>query len=317
MERDPLSDMDDLRAPVQPESGGGTRRPRRSRGGGWTGRLALAVAAAALAVACFNLYLTLTREEEPPEPATFQYGNRQLEVLEGVARNPYDPSGFTLDQSGRVTYQGEGVAVRAGIDVSVHQGEIDWPAVAADGVEFAMIRLGYRGYTQGGLNLDSCFRQNLQGALEAGLDVGVYFFSQAVSEEEALEEADFVLQTLEKYSLKCPVAFDWEFITPGNGARTDGMDGQTLTRCALAFCGRVEEAGHTPMVYFNKNLGYLTYDLSQLTQYGFWLAEYDSVPDFYYHFDLWQYTNEGAVAGIQGNVDLNLELRAVQKETEE
>ena len=96
-----------------------------------------------------------------------------------------------------------------------------------------------------------------------------------------------------------------------------GNGSETLKKAAHEVCGRVEEAGHTPMVYFNKNLGYLTYDLSQLTQYGFWLAEYDSVPDFYYHFDLWQYTNEGAVAGIQGNVDLNLELRAVQKETEE
>lgn len=304
--------------PRQPEGGTEYPRPRRRRGGGgWKGKLPLLLAAAALAVACFSLYLTLSNDrEEPaePEPETFLYGDRRLEVLEGVPLNQYDPAAFTLEESGRVSYQGDEVSVRSGVDVSVHQGEIDWQAVAADGVDFAMIRLGYRGYTQGGLNLDNCFQQNMQGALEAGLDVGVYFFSQAISEEEAREEADFVLQALEAYDLSGPVAFDWEFITPGNGARTDGMDGETLTRCALAFCGRVQEAGFQPLIYFNKNLGYLTYDLSQLTEYPFWLAEYDSVPEFYYHFDLWQYSNQGAVAGIQGNVDLNLELRWKQKE---
>ena len=308
--------MDDWMDPGQP----GERRPppRRRREGNRLGRLTLILAALALILACVSLLLILTgrRARQEPEPETFFYGNRQLEVLEGVPRNQYDPAGFSLDQRGRVTYQEEGVSVRAGIDVSVHQGEIDWQAVAADGVDFAMIRLGYRGYTQGGLYLDDRFRQNMEGALAAGLDVGVYFFSQAVSAAEAEEEAEFVIQALEEYDLSCPVAFDWEFITPGEGARTDGMDGQTLTQCAQAFCGRVKEAGYSPLVYFNQHLGYLTYDLSQLTDYTFWLAEYDSVPDFYYHFEIWQYSNEGAVAGIQGNVDLNLELRREQKETE-
>ena len=143
--------MDDWMDPGQP----GERRPppRRRRGGNRLGNLTLILAALALILACVSLLLILTgrRAQQEPEPETFFYGNRQLEVLEGVPRNQYDPAGFSLDQRGRVTYQEEGVSVRAGIDVSVHQGEIDWQAVAADGVDFAMIRLGYRGYTQGGL----------------------------------------------------------------------------------------------------------------------------------------------------------------------
>ena len=297
--------MEEWMEPEVGQDSPASRGPRRGRGGG---RLPLLLAALLLAGACAGLYAALTAPEEPPEPETFFFGDRELTALEGVERNPYGPEDFDLDGQGRVVCLREGVEAWTGVDVSAHQGEIDWTAVAADGVDFAMIRLGYRGYTEGGLYLDDYFLQNLQGAMAAGLEVGVYFFSQAISEEEALEEAAFVLEALEEHSLGCPVAFDWEFISPGRGARTDGMDGDTLTRCALAFCGRLEEAGCLPMVYYNKGLGYLTYDLSRLTDYPVWLAEYDTVPDFFYRFDLWQYTNKGTVAGISGDVDLDLAL---------
>ena len=207
-----------------------------------------------------------------------------------------------------MTYEAEGKRGRTGIDVSAYQKEIDWPAVAADGIDFAILRLGYRGYTEGGLFLDKTFEQNLQGALNAGLDVGVYFFSQAVTPEEAEQEADYVCSALDGYDITYPVAFDWEPISD-ESARTNGLDGETLTQCADAFCARVKEAGYTPAVYFNQSLGYLRYDLRELTDYALWLAEYDSKPDFYYHFDLWQYTHTGQVAGIEGNVDLDLDLR--------
>ena len=163
-----------------------------------------------------------------------------------------------------------------------------------------MIRAGYRGYTQGGLNVDACFEANLQGAQEAGIELGVYFFSQALTPEEAQEEARFVLETLGDCSLDYPVVFDWEFITHDSEARTHEMDGETLTQCAAAFCQVIEEGGYTPAVYFNRDMGYLYYDLSQLDQYPFWLADYDSVPDFYYRFHLWQYSHTGTVAGILG-----------------
>ena len=138
--------------------------------------------------------------------------------------------------------------------------------------------------------------------------MGVYFFSQATSPEEAREEAEFVLSALEGYDLTYPVAFDWETVS-SQDARTRGMGGEAITQCALAFCDRVREAGYEPAVYFNQHLGYLYYDLRALTEYPIWLAEYDGTPDFYYHFDLWQYTHTGEVDGIQGDVDLNLDLR--------
>ena len=187
-------------------------------------------------------------------------------------------------------------------------GAIDWQAVADSGVEFAMIRVGYRGYSQGALQMDERFRENMDGALAAGLDVGVYFFSQATSVLEAEEEADFVLSAIRGYPIKYPVAFDWEFID-GAEARTNGMDGDTVTQCATAFCDLISVAGYTPMVYFNQELGYLFYQLDQLDASQFWLAEYDTKPDFFYDFEMWQYTHTGAVPGIQGNVDLNLAFR--------
>lgn len=272
--------------------------------------LALSVIALAMAAAALLLVLRGNREPEPSEPPedepiTFRFGDMVLTPLEGMPLNPYDKDAFSVDEKGRVTYEKDGRRARAGIDVSTHQKDVDWQAVAEDGVNFAILRLGHRGYTEGGLFLDQTFEQNLQGALDAGLDVGVYFFSQAITPEEAEEEADYILEILDGQELAFPVAFDWESIS-GDEARTDGLDGETLTRCAAAFCKRIGDAGYRPAVYFNQTQGYLHYDLRDLTDYELWLAEYDSAPDFYYHFDLWQYSHTGRVKGIQGDVDLDL-----------
>ncbi len=273
--------------------------------------LSLVISAIALIAAAAALLLVLRKDEEPEappeiqEPVTFRFGDMVLEPLEGMPLNPYNKDAFSVDAKGRVSYEQHGRQAKAGIDVSTHQKDIDWPAVAADGIDFAILRLGHRGYSQGGLFLDETFERNLQGALSAGLEVGVYFFSQAVNPEEAEEEAGYVLEVLNGQSLTFPVAFDWEPIT-GDEARTDGLDGAMMTRCAAAFCKRIEDAGYRPAVYFNQTQGYLRYDLRQLTDYTLWLAEYDTVPDFYYHFDLWQYSHTGRVDGIQGDVDLDL-----------
>lgn len=270
--------------------------PRRGTG---LSVLALILSLAALAVACASLYLVLQerREPEPPppvipeEPVTFQFGDMVLTPLEGMPLNPYLREGFSVDGRGRVAYEAEGRQARLGVDVSKYQGDIDWQAVAGDGIGFAMLRLGYRGYSEGGLFLDQNFRQNLQGALDAGLEVGVYFFSQAITPEEAEEEADYVLEVLDGAELTFPIAFDWEPIQ-GNEARTDGLDGAAMTRCAAAFCKRIQDAGYRPAVYFNQTQGYLHYDLRELTDYELWLAELGTAPDFYYHFDLWQYSHK-------------------------
>ena len=267
------------------------------------GIAALVVSVIAMAVAGVALYLVLS-ERLAPEPETFQYGGQTLVAMEGMPRNPYAPEDFSIDEQGRVTYEKDGISAKTGVDVSFYQQDIDWQAVAADGIDFAIIRLGYRGYTEGGLMMDERFETNVQGALDAGLEVGVYFFSQAITPEEAEAEAAFVLHAIEDYE----IAFDWEPITSGQNARTDGMTGEVLTQCAKAFCAQVAQGGYEPAVYFNQDLGYLHYDLRELTDYTLWLAEYDQKPDFYYHFDLWQYTHTGPVAGLEGNVDLNLML---------
>lgn len=288
-----------------------SRARRRPDPAGLTG-LSLALSILALIVAGTALLLVLGRGGEPEappeaeeEPVTFRFGDMVLTPLEGMPLNPYAAEGFSVDEKGRVVYASGGRRAKAGVDVSTHQKDVDWRAVASDGVDFAILRLGHRGYTEGGLFLDQTFEKNLRGALDAGLEVGVYFFSQAITPEEAEEEADYILEVLDGQELTFPVAFDWEPIT-GDEARTDGLDGETMTRCAAAFCKRIENAGYRPAVYFNQTQGYLRYDLRELTDYTLWLAEYDTVPDFYYHFDLWQYSHTGRVNGIQGDVDMDL-----------
>ena len=195
---------------------------------------------------------------------------------------------------------------RLGIDVSSHQGVIDWQQVAASGVEFAMIRLGYRGYETGVIKVDDYARSNLAAAREAGLDVGVYFFSQAITAEEARQEANFVLAVLEEAKLQMPVVFDWELIA--GEARTGGIDSRTLTDCAIAFCQVIQDAGYEPMVYFNQHLAEALLNLEELTEYEFWLAMYTDQMTYPYRIRMWQYTEEGTVPGIDGSVDINLWL---------
>ena len=232
----------------------------------------------------------------------------EMTALDGVERNTYIPQAFVQGENGWIFYPD----ALQGVDVSVYQGEIDWQAVADAGVDFAIIRVGYRGYSQGAIQPDTNFQKNMEGALKAGLDVGVYFFSQATTVREAEEEADYVLEAIRNYPVTYPVVFDWEFID-GQQARTDEIDGERMTECAKTFCELVQAGGYTPMVYFNQEQGYLYYQLDQLDEFSFWLAEYDEKPDFFYHFAMWQYTHTGTVPGIPGNVDLNLAFQDLSK----
>ena len=239
------------------------------------------------------------------EYASYIHFNGQtLNILDNVPLNAYRSASFALEGD-RMTYTQADMKTALGVDVSSYQGTINWKNVAKDGVDFAMIRAGGRYYGSGDLFEDTRFRANVQGASNAGLTVGVYFFSQATTPEEAREEAEFLLERLEDYDITGPVAFDWENITYDT-ARTDSVDNETLTAIADTFCRTIVEAGYTPMIYFNQYLAYLRYDLSQLTQYPFWLAQYGETPSFRYHFHMWQYSEAGQVDGIQGKVDLNL-----------
>lgn len=237
-----------------------------------------------------------------------KYAGKWYPIDPSVAANSYDIEGFVKDSRGYMTYSDSRVDTVLGLDVSSHQGEIDWQQVASAGMEFAMIRLGFRGYETGSLNLDSYFQQNLTGAQMAGIKTGVYIFSQATTVEEALEEADFVLENLAGRPLQYPVVFDWETVN-SSSARTKNMTKEMLTACALAFCQRIESAGYTPMIYFGQNVAYPLYDLSQVDQYDFWLAMYSDYPAFVYDFQMWQYTSNGKVPGISTRVDLNIAMK--------
>lgn len=191
-----------------------------------------------------------------------------------------------------------------GIDVSFWQADIDWEQVKQAGVEFAMIRVGARGTVSGDLFEDDYAQANYAGATDAGIQVGAYFFSQAITVDEAVDEANYLLEIIKDWELQMPVVFDWEFA--GEDARTANMEPRTLTNCAIAFCETVKKEGYTPMIYFNTNQSFDMLYLAELKQYDFWLAQYDTVLRYPYKIDMWQYTDAGSVPGIKGNVDINL-----------
>lgn len=224
---------------------------------------------------------------------------------EGVPVNDITKNDFATDPSGSLTYIGGEYKTSLGIDVSSYQGDIDWQQVYDSGVRFAIIRAGGMYYGSGLLYEDDNFLKNLRDAKAAGLRVGAYFFSQAISEDEAKGEARFVLDMLGENSLDLPVFFDWERIS-GDEARTDGLDNATLTACAVAFCETVEAAGYDAGVYVYNDTGYYGYDLAQLGDYTLWCAGIGSYPYFYYAHEIWQYSFTGSVDGINADVDLNM-----------
>ncbi len=220
-----------------------------------------------------------------------------------IPPNPYTPEDFSYDDDGYLTYTA-GTALR-GIDISEHQGDIDFSAVKASGVEFVIIRVGYRGYLSGELHQDENAGANYLAAKAAGLKVGAYLFSQAVSPEEAAEEAEFFLEQVKDWELDLWAVYDWERM--GGHARTADMDADTLTECTKVFLERVRKAGYAPMVYCNRSQARDLLHMEKLRQYGIWLAMYsDPIDLFPYRMTLWQYTNTGSVPGISGNVDINL-----------
>lgn len=229
-----------------------------------------------------------------------------MEIDEQLEPRTYLTENLVIGENQVYEYYEDGQKVsRKGIDVSSFQGVIDWESVAQDGVEFAIIRMGIRGYGTGKLVVDEQFEANIEGALAAGLDVGVYFFSAAVSEEEAIEEADFLIEAMAPYGIQCTVVLDIEDVN-SDSARTNGLTKEQWTDHAIAFCERVKAAGYTPMIYGNLQSFMLMLDLTRLEEYDKWFAAY--IPYFYYPYDfeVWQYSDSGTVSGISESVDLNI-----------
>lgn len=233
-------------------------------------------------------------------------GYMQVPYLHSLSNHTYDwnnlhdKKGFSyyIDEQGNVS--------RIGIDVSYFQDNIDWNKVKKAGIDFVMLRMGFRGYSEEGkLVVDEKFHQYMEQAQAAGLETGIYFFSQAVNEEEAREEAEFVHQECKDYKLSYPVAFDTEKIK-GDTARTDQLKPEELTDITIAFCEKIKEYGYEPMIYANAKWLTTKLQLERLTAYPVWYADYQKTPLYPYPFEMWQYTETGQIDGIEGNVDLNI-----------
>ncbi|MCQ2404981.1 MAG: glycoside hydrolase family 25 protein [Clostridia bacterium] len=227
-------------------------------------------------------------------------GGMWLPKSENLKKSSLNANKFH-ESNGIITYDGAAL----GIDVSEFQTVTDWNAVKQAGVDFVMVRVGRRGYETGLIVEDTDYRRNIEGAQEAGLDVGVYFFSQAVTTNEAREEARFVLDCIKDYEISYPVVFDWES-TEKAEARTFEMKNDQLNTIAHAFVDTIEEAGYHPMLYFYKYLGYKQYVLDEFADCDFWLSEPADRPTFYYETAMWQYAVDGEIPGVEGAVDLDI-----------
>ncbi len=255
-----------------------------------------------------------TEEIEESDPSTdgkhtlVKYADGQEEW---VLISPYLPKheyDFTklVCQSDLMKYYEDGKQVSyVGTDISKYQDYVDFVKLKKAGIDFVMLRVGARGYGSGQLVLDEYFLDNIKRATDAGLEVGVYFFSQAINETEAIEEANMVLEHIKDYSITYPVAFDMEYI-PNDTARIDNLSKSEKTTIAKAFLDTVQSAGYTPMIYGNKEWLIKQIDMSKLTAYDVWLSQQEDIPDYPYKFSMWQYKTDATIDGIAGYADLNM-----------
>lgn len=211
-----------------------------------------------------------------------------------------------ISQDGFYTYEDDEYTSVIGIDVSAHNKELDWAQIKASGVSFAMIRCGYRGYTEGYIQDDEYFDTNIQGALDNGIQVGVYFFSQAVNEEEAAEEAKYVIEKIHDYPITWPVVYDYEFYPESTGARGNYINRAQRTKCAEIFLENIKNAGYTPMIYASTDTYSQLFQPEYLTEYAFWVAQYNTYCSYPYDYFMWQYTDQGGVQGLPAGLDLNI-----------
>lgn len=226
-----------------------------------------------------------------------------------LAQHGYVQENLQVLENGRFQYLENGQVVsHMGIDVSKYQGKIDWEKVAADGVEFVFLRLGLRGYESGKLVEDETFQTNIQGALAHGIKVGVYFFSQAVTEAEAVEEANFVLERIAPYQIDCPVVFDVEKVGSST-ARMNQLTPQERTNVTIAFSDTIEAAGYKSMFYHNMETALLLLELERLENYDKWFAYYGEDLYYPYAYGVWQYSEKGSINGISGEVDMNIAFK--------
>lgn len=229
-----------------------------------------------------------------------------VKIDNAFGRNNYDFDSTIVDEGYFKYYTENGqITSSVGIDVSKFQGNIDWTQVKAAGVDFAFVRLGYRGYGNGAIRLDETFDYNVAEALKNDLKVGVYFYSQAISYEEGVEEAQFVLDHVKAYNINLPIVLDTED-AEDDEARTNNLTPQQRSEACRGFLETIKAAGYETMIYANLRWIALNLDLTQLYGYDIWFAQYANEPLLPYNFKIWQYTANGIVPGISKPVDLNI-----------
>ena len=224
-----------------------------------------------------------------------------------LKKNTYDFTNLE-EKAGLRRYMENGKKISyVGVDLSKQNGDVNFNSMKAAGVDYVMIRLGGRGYSTGQISLDENFKKNIEGAAAAGLDIGVYFYSQAISQEEAIQEVNFVIQNLEPYraNVKYPIAFDMEFVA-NDTARIDSLTKDEKTNIATSFLESVKAAGYVPMIYGDKEWLIKEIDLARLQSYDVWLVQEQELPDYPYQFTMWQYSTEGVVNGVSGDANLNI-----------
>ena len=242
-------------------------------------------------------------------PEYFVFFNKDhyefVEILDTIPPANFENENI-IANDGFLEYKVDGeVLSKKGIDVSKFQGDIDWQKVADSGVDYVMIRTGLRGYETGKLVTDENFIVNVEGATDAGLDVGVYFFTQATNDAEAREEAEYVLELIKDYNITYPIAIDIEDLYNDN-ARSANQSKESRTDCAITFMETIKAAGYTPAIYGNLNTFTKLVDVNRLGEYKKWFALYDTEIYFPYEIDIWQYSDKGQIDGITGDVDLNI-----------
>lgn len=227
--------------------------------------------------------------------------NRSLKM------NQFTEDNLVKKSSGELQYlEGDQIISHKGIDVSKHQGKIDWKKVAGDGVEFAFLRVAFRGYgKEGKLVLDDSFEQNIKDAIANHIKVGVYIYSQAMNEEELMEEANLVLEAIAPYKIECPVVYDVEKVSGADG-RMNSLDPKTRTDLTILFCDTIAKAGYKPMIYHNMEMGALMLEIDRLEAYDKWFAYYNKELYYPYEYKIWQYSDKGKINGIKTEVDLNI-----------
>ncbi|MEZ3462510.1 MAG: glycoside hydrolase family 25 protein [Lachnospiraceae bacterium] len=235
-----------------------------------------------------------------------------VDINEDISRNKYDLSKLTYQKPFMNYYEDGKLVSKCGVDISANQGDVDFGKLKSAGCDFVMLKVGARGYSSGNIVSDENFQDNLKAAKKAGLDIGVYFCSQAVSKAEAREEADELLDAISGSSVKYPVAFVMETVDD-DMARIEALDMADRTQVAKAFMDRVEDAGYKPMIYGDKEWLLTMVDMENLQDYDVWFAQDSDEPEYPYEFGMWQYDSDASVKGISGDATMIMSFKDYAK----